>query len=188
MNDLDDIRKRINKRQGKTLTNHHFTILYNAMTKMMVVMLVGLAVLSYVKISPNGTYIQDYILNSDYYNMVSSWISQHLFVSDDMIVSTQVSYTHISDNYYTNSTNEVLNFDNGRVIYVDYQDILGNYVTILLDNGIEITYGQMNDVFVSVYDKVEASTILGTYDDNLIIIFTQDGQEIDYSTFIELYS
>ncbi|MCD8027881.1 MAG: M23 family metallopeptidase [Erysipelotrichaceae bacterium] len=151
-------------------------------------MLVGLAVLSYVKISPNGTYIKDYILNNDYYETVSLWIAQHLFTNNDIAVSSQVSYTHISDNYYKSSTNEVLNFDNGRVIYVDYQEILGNYVTVLLENGIEVTYGQMNVVFVSVYDSVESATILGTYDDSLIIIFNQDGQEIDYSTYLELYS
>ncbi len=189
MNDLDEIRKRISQRKGRTLTDHHFTKLYNAMMKLMVVMLVGLAVLSYVKISPNGTYIKDYILNSDYYESVSLWISQHLFVNtNDLNVSTYVAYTHISDNYYTSSSNEVLNFDSGRVIYVGNQDLLGNYVTVLLSNGVEVTYGQMNDIFVSVYDSVEASTILGTYDDRLMMVFTKDDDEIDYTTFLELLS
>ncbi|MCD7949354.1 MAG: M23 family metallopeptidase [Erysipelotrichaceae bacterium] len=189
MNDLDEIRKRINKRRGKILTDYHFTKLYNAMTKLMVIMIVGLAVLSYVKISPNGTYIKDYILNSDYYETISLWISEHIFFSvNDMNVSTNISYTHVSDNYYTSSSNEVLNFDNGRVIYVGEQDILGNYVTVLLANGVEVTYGQMNDIFVSAYDSVEAATILGTYDDRLIMIFTKGDNEIDYSSFLELLS
>ncbi|MCD7894841.1 MAG: M23 family metallopeptidase [Erysipelotrichaceae bacterium] len=188
MNDLDEIRRRINHRREKKLTNDHFTKLYNAMTKLMVVMLVGLAVSSYIKISPNGTYIKDYILNSSYYETITSWISQHLSSNNDMTVSSNVSYTHIQDNYYTSTSNEVLSFAKGRVIYVGNQDILGNYITVLLENGIEVTYGQVNDIFVSVYDTIDEATILGTYSDELIIIFNQDGNEIDYSTFIELLS
>ena len=92
------------------------------------------------------------------------------------------------DNYYTNQSNEVLNFDKGRVIYVGKQDMLGQYVTVLLENNIEVTFGQMTDVFVSAYDQVDAATILGTYQNQVMIIFTQGEKEIDYSTFEELIS
>ena len=46
----------------------------------------------------------------------------------------------------------------------------------------------MQDVFVGLYDQVEEATILGTYDNQVMIIFTQGEQEIDYSTFEELIS
>ena len=85
-------------------------------------------------------------------------------------------------------SNEVLNFDKGRVIYVGKQDMLGQYVTVLLENNIEVTFGQMTDVFVSAYDQVDAATILGTYQNQVMIIFTQGEKEIDYSTFEELIS
>ena len=68
------------------------------------------------------------------------------------------------------------------------QNLLGKYVTILLENNIEVTFGNMQDVFVSMYDQVEESTILGTYEDQVMIVFTQGEQEIDYSTFEELIS
>ena len=85
-------------------------------------------------------------------------------------------------------TNEALNFGKGRVIYVGEQDMLGKYVTVLLENNVEVTFGNLQDVFVSLYDQVEESTILGTYEDQIMIIFTQGEQEIDYSTFEELIS
>ena len=68
------------------------------------------------------------------------------------------------------------------------QNLVGKYVTVLLENNIEVTFGNMQDVFVSMYDQVEESTILGTYEDQVMIVFTQGEQEIDYSTFEELIS
>ena len=99
-----------------------------------------------------------------------------------------MSYTHIKDNYYTNQSNEVLNFSKGRVIYVGEQKLLGKYVTVLLENNIEVTYGQLTDVFVSLYDKIEEATIIGTYNEQVMIIFTQGEKEIDYDTFEDLSS
>ena len=197
MNEIDEIKRRMKKRKAyrspsPTLTDYHFSKLYNAMIKCMVVLLVGVAVCAYVKVSPNGEYIKDYVLNDLHFTELTKWMN-HQFLSfqnndQSATVSSHVSYTNIKDNYYTNQTNEVLNFDKGRVIYVGKQDILGQYVTVLLENNIEVTFGQLTDVFVSMYDQVDAATILGTYKEQVMIIFTQGEKEIDYSTFEELIS
>jgi len=195
VNDIDEIRKRMEKRRTQkqpTLTDHHFSKIYNAMIKSMVALLVGVAVCAYVKISPNGEELKKFVLNDLHFNAVTQWINQQLlsFQSKDQakMVSTKVGYTHIKDNYYKSQTNEVLNFDKGRVIYVGKQNMLGNYVTVLLENNIEVTYGQLTDVFVSTYDQVDTATILGTYQDRVMIIFTQGEKEIDYETFEEYIS
>lgn len=195
MSEIDEIKKRMEKRKGRhyhTLTDHHFLKLYNGMIKCMVVLLVGVAVCSYVKVSPNGTYVKDFIFNDLHFNEMTKWINHQILSfqnkEDTTTVSKQVGYTQIEDNFYTNQSNEVLNFDKGRVIYVGQQDILGQYVTVLLENNVEVTYGQLTDVFVGLYDQVDAATILGTYQDKVMIIFTQGEKEIDYSTFEELIS
>lgn len=195
MNDIDEIRKRMEKRRmyrHPILTDRHFSKLYNGMIKAMVALLVGIAICAYVKVSPNGDYIRRYVLNDLQFSNITKWINEQ-FLSinqkeDAMSVSSKVSYTHVKDNYYTNQSNEVLNFGTGRVIYVGNQNLLGNYVTILLENNVEVTFGNMQDVFVGLYDQVEESTILGTYENQVMIIFTQGEQEIDYSTFEELIS
>ena len=147
---------------------------------------------AYVKVSPNGSELKDYVLNEVHFTELTKWINHQLlsFQKGDnaLAVSSQVSYTNIKDNYYTNQSNEVLNFEKGRVIQVGKQDMLGQYVIVLLENNIEVTYGQLTDVFVSQYDQVDAATILGTYQDQVMIIFTQGEKEIDYSTFEELIS
>ena len=52
----------------------------------------------------------------------------------------------------------------------------------------EVTYGQLTDVFVSLYDQVDTATIIGTYNKQVMIIFTQGEKEIDYDTFEEISS
>lgn len=195
MSEIDEIKKRMEKRKmmkNPILTDHHFLKLYNGMIKFMVVFLVGVAICSYVKISPNGTYIKDYIFNDLHFNEMTKWINHQILSFQNQETSTTVSkkvgYTLIEGNYYTNQSNEVINFDRGRVIYVGKQDMLGQYVTVLLENNVEVTFGQLTDVFVGLYDQVDAATILGTYQDKVMIIFTQGEKEIDYSTFEELIS
>ena len=195
MNEIDEIKSRMKKRRARknpTLTNNHFSKLYNAMIKGMVVLLVFLAIGAYVKVSPNGNYIKEYVLNDLQLQNVSTWINEQLVklnVSDEVVsVSQQISYTHIKDNMYTNQTNEVLNFSKGRVIYVGEQNLLGKYVTVLLENNVEVSYGNLSDVFVSLYDQVDRGTILGTYNEHVIIVFTQGEKEMDYETFEEISS
>ena len=66
MNDIDEIRRRMEKRRAHrhpVLTDRHFSKIYNGMIKAMVALLVGIAICAYVKVSPNGDYIKDYVLN-----------------------------------------------------------------------------------------------------------------------------
>lgn len=191
MNDIDEIRERINQRKTnrykKTLNDYHFMKLYNSVIKMMVVMIVLLAVFTYMKIAPSNHYIQDYILANTNYIELKEWIGKQFysFFPNNMAinVSSQIEYKHINDNLYTNSTNEVVNFMDGRVIYKGEQELLGNYITILMKNNIEVTFGNMTDIFVNEYDLVEQGTILGTCQDNVLIVFRQGQKEIDYETF-----
>ena len=192
MNEVDEIKKRINQRKSKknkkVLTDHHFLKFYNFMIKSMVVLLIVLAVFTYLKITPNGQYISEHILSNVNYNKAISWINKQLFEldSNDEEVVANVSYEHLEDNLYTNNTNEVINFSKGRVIYTGEQELLGNYVTVLSDNNVEITFGKMSDVFVSQFDIIDEGTILGTCEEDVLIVFVQGEKEITYDEFMQL--
>ena len=192
MNEVDEIRKRINQRKSKknkkVLTDHHFLKFYNFMIKSMVVLLIVLAVFTYLKITPNGQYISEHILSNVNYNKAISWINEQLFEidSNDEEVAANVSYKHLEDNLYTNNTNEVINFSKGRVIYTGEQELLGNYVTVLSDNNVEITFGKMSDVFVTQFDRIDEGTILGTCEEDVLIVFVQGEKEITYDEFMQL--
>ena len=121
MSDLDDVRKRMQKRRGtnkKPLNDDNFKRFYNFMVKFMVVILVVLVSMSYIKINPDSN-IKKMILNDTNYKAVTSWISDNLFSflpSDDVSVSSGVEYQHVKDDYYKNNSNEVLSIEAGCVI------------------------------------------------------------------------
>lgn len=187
MNDLDDVRKRMQKRHQikQPLNDDNFKCFYNFMVKFMVVILVVLVSVSYVKLNP-GSNLKKMILNDANYKMVTSWISDTLFSflpSDDVSVSSEISYQHVEDDYYKNNSNEVLSIEAGRVIETGTDESLGGYVVILGKNNVSITYSEINNVMVALYDEVDQGMVLGSYDKKFILQFEHLGKEISYEEY-----
>lgn len=187
MDDLDEVRKRMQKRRGvkKPLNDDNFKRFYNFMVKFMVVIVVALVSLSYVKLNPNSS-IKEMVLNDANYKAVTSWISDTLFSflpDEDVSVSSAVTYQNISGDYFKNNSNEVLSITDGRVIEIGIDDGSGSYVTVLGKDEVEITYGNIDNVMVALYDEVAQGMILGSYQEQLILKFEYLGEEITYEEY-----
>ena len=187
MDDLDEVRKRMQKRRGdkKPLNDDNFKRFYNFMVKFMVVIVVALVSLSYVKLNPNSS-IKEMVLNDVNYKAVTSWISDTLFSflpDEDVSVSSAVTYQNISGDYFKNNSNEVLSITDGRVIETGVDDGSGSYVTVLGKDEVEITYGNIDNVMVALYDEVAQGMILGSYQEQLILKFEYLGEEITYEEY-----
>ena len=187
MSDLDEIRKRMQKRKGTKypLNDDNFKRFYNFMVKFMVVIVVALVSLSYVKLNPNSS-IKEMVLNDVNYKAVTSWISDTLFSflpDEDVSVSSAVTYQNISGDYFKNNSNEVLSITDGRVIETGVDDGSGSYVTVLGKDEVEITYGNIDNVMVALYDEVAQGMILGSYQEQLILKFEYLGEEITYEEY-----
>ena len=187
MDDLDEVRKRMQKRRGvkKPLNDDNFKRFYNFMVKFMVVIVVALVSLSYVKLNPNSS-IKEMVLNDANYKAVTSWISDTLFSflpDEDVSVSSTVTYQNISGDYFKNNSNEVLSITDGRVIETGIDDGSGSYVTVLGKDEVEITYGNIDNVMVALYDEVAQGMILGSYQEQLILKFEYLGEEITYEEY-----
>ena len=187
MDDLDEVRKRIQKRRGvkKPLNDDNFKRFYNFMIKFMLVIVVALVSLSYVKLNPNSS-IKEMVLNDVNYKAVTSWISDTLFSflpDEDVSVSSAVTYQNISGDYFKNNSNEVLSITDGRVIETGVDDGSGSYVTVLGKDEVEITYGNIDNVMVALYDEVAQGMILGSYQEQLILKFEYLGEEITYEEY-----
>ena len=181
------MRKRIQKRRGvkKPLNDDNFKRFYNFMVKFMVVIVVALVSLSYVKLNPNSS-IKEMVLNDANYKAVTSWISDTLFSflpDEDVSVSSAVTYQNISGDYFKNNSNEVLSITDGRVIETGIDDGSGSYVTVLGKDEVEITYGNIDNVMVALYDEVAQGMILGSYQEQLILKFEYLGEEITYEEY-----
>lgn len=187
MDDLDEVRKRMQKRRGvkKPLNDDNFKHFYNFMVKFMVVIVVALVSLSYVKLNPDSN-IKEMILNDANYKAVTSWISDTLFSflpDEDISVSSAVTYQNVSGDYFKNNSNEVLSITEGRVIETGIDDSSGSYITVLGKDEVEITYGNIDNVMVALYDEVTQGMILGSYQDQLILKFEYLGEEITYEEY-----
>lgn len=155
------------------------------MVKFMVVIVVALVSLSYVKLNPNSS-IKEMVLNDANYKAVTSWISDTLFSflpDEDVSVSSAVTYQNISGDYFKNNSNEVLSITDGRVIETGIDDGSGSYVTVLGKDEVEITYGNIDNVMVALYDEVAQGMILGSYQEQLILKFEYLGEEITYEEY-----
>ena len=184
MDDLDEVRKRMQKRRGvkKPLNDDNFKRFYNFMIKFMVVILVVLVSMSYVKLNPN-TKIKDLVLNDANYKKVTSWLSDSLlsFLPDDAITtSSEINYEHLDGNYYTNNSNQVLNLEAGRVIEIGSD---GKHVIVLSKKGVEITYSEIDNVMVGLYDEIDQGMVLGSYNERFVLKFEYLGKEISYEEY-----
>lgn len=187
MSDLDEIRKRILKRKETKypLNDDNFKNFYNFMIKFMVVIVVVLVSLSYVKLNPEKN-IKDLVLNDTNYQKVTTWLSNSLlsFLPDETKeVSSTISYEHVKGDYYKNNSNQVLNLDAGRVIETGNDDSLGAYVVVLTKQGVEVTYDEINNVMVGLYDEIEQGMVLGSYDEKFILEFEYLGKKISYEEY-----
>ena len=183
MDDIDKIKSRIKNRKNVVLTEYHFNKFYNFMIKTMIVIVLFVSAITVFKSGPNYKKINTFL------NQVISNVNIDKYLQElnnkDVEVVQEVAYTHIEGNYYTNNSNECISLNQGIVTEYGQSDILGHYITVLNDD-VKVTYGCLDEVFVSQYDEITQSMILGTYSDKVMIIFSKGDKEIDYSTFEEL--
>ncbi|MFQ6791310.1 MAG: peptidoglycan DD-metalloendopeptidase family protein [Thomasclavelia sp.] len=187
MNDLDEVRKRIQKRKGvkQPLNDDNFKRFYNFMIKFMVVIVVGLVSLSYLKLNPDSK-LKEMILNDSNYKAVTSWISDTLFSflpDEEVSVSSEVTYQQVDGDYFKNNSNEVLSMAKGRVIETGSDEETGGYVIVLGNDEVQITYRNIDNIMVTLYDEVEEGMILGSYQDQLVLEFEYLGKEISYQDY-----
>ena len=84
----------------------------------------------------------------------------------------------VSDNYLVPVIEE------GMVTFIGKKKDIGNTIIIEQPNGIELWYGNVNNLKVSLYDYVTKGTLLGEVNGtNLYLIYKKDGQVLDYKKY-----
>lgn len=60
---------------------------------------------------------------------------------------------------------------------------MSGYVVILGKNDVEITYSNIDNVMVTLYDEVDQGMVLGSYQDQFVLQFEHLGKEISYEEY-----
>ena len=169
MSDLDDVRKRIEKRK-RPLNDHNFKKLYNGMVRLMVILIVL-----------KNPELEQKIFNQKYLQQLITFVSQSVldFLPEDVKVSQELQYTLIKDDYYKGTGNQVLAMNNGKVI-----DVKKQQVTILDENGTEITFSKLKDIQVNKFQKIKQGDTIALYQQKFKMIFEYLGKQITYQEYL----
>ena len=85
----------------------------------------------------------------------------------------------VSDNYL------VPILESGLVVFKGERDGYNNTVIIQQIDGVDVWYGNIDNVSVNLYDYVEKGTLLGEVNsNNLYLVFKKDGNVLNYETKI----
>lgn len=75
--------------------------------------------------------------------------------------------------------------EGGIVVFVGEKEDYGKTVIVQQVDGVDVWYGNLNDINIQVYDYIEAGTLLGeTVDSKLYLVFKKEGKVIDYKKYI----
>ena len=73
----------------------------------------------------------------------------------------------------------------GLVVFIGEKEGYGNTVIIQQANGIDLWYGNVENVSVKLYDYVEQGNLIGTTKDtNLYLVYKKDGEVLNYEDYI----
>lgn len=109
--------------------------------------------------------------------------------TDSEVVFGDVSYTNIepfkNGVKLTVGMNEAINvITSGIVVFIGEKDDLGNTVIIQGNDGVDIWYSNITDTDISVYDYIEAGSILGSSNsEDIYLTINKDGEFINYEEY-----
>ena len=72
----------------------------------------------------------------------------------------------------------------GVVVYIGKKEGYGDVVIINDSNGVDIWYGNMDNIDLNLYDYVKKGKYIGTANSNLYLVFKKNGKKIDYDKYI----
>ena len=76
--------------------------------------------------------------------------------------------------------------ESGLVVFLGEKDGYGNIVIIQQVDGVDMWYGNIENINVNLYDYVEKGSLLGeTKDNSLYLVYQKDGKYLDYKEYIK---
>lgn len=120
----------------------------------------------------------------------SSLPFENLFDNTSAVFNEQLKYNDshkymdgvklmVEDNYLVPA------LDKGLIVFIGEKENYGNTIIIQQSNGIDVWYGHMDNINVSMYDYVNQGDLLGEVSTGeLYLLFKRDGEVLDYQKYI----
>ena len=201
-NSFDMYNKKLKKEKKdddnkSTLSKFLFTILI----KSLIVVLLFLSSMIFIRQNDkNKKIFKEKVYNNSLsfakiYNLYSKYLGDALpfkdTIKDDTkkVSNEKITYSSIKkegDDYLlvVPSNYTLQSIKSGIVIEVKKDDKYKNIVKIQDKSGVNITYKNLNEVEVKLYDYVEKGEILGSASGKLYINFEKDGKYLSYEKYL----
>lgn len=201
-NSFDMYNKKLKKEKKdddnkNTLSKFLFTILI----KSLIVVLLFLSSMIFIRQNDkNKKMFKEKVYNNSLsfakiYNLYSKYLGDALpfkdIIKDDTkkVSNEKITYSSIKkegDGYLlvVPSNYTLQSIKSGIVIEVKKDDKYKNIVKIQDKSGVNITYKNLNEVEVKLYDYVEKGEILGSVSNKLYINFEKDGKYLSYEKYL----
>lgn len=201
-NSFDMYNKKLKKEKKdddnkSTLSKFLFTILI----KSLIVVLLFLSSMIFIRQNDkNKKIFKEKVYNNSLsfakiYNLYSKYLGDALPFKDTIkdgtkkVSNEKITYSSIKkegDDYLlaVPSNYTLQSIKSGIVIEVKKDDKYKNIVKIQDKSGVNITYKNLNEVEVKLYDYVEKGEILGSTSDKLYINFEKDGKYLSYEKYL----
>jgi len=154
----------------------------------MVLIIICLGIFTFYRINPNNKLFNAIFIEQIDFSKATKYVNSTILnllpnfnkTNKSEEVSATIYYQHIENNIYKKSDNMITSVDKGTVVLIGNQEILGDYMVVQQQNGVKVTYGNIETMTAALYDVVDKNTTLGTYNNQLLIIFELNGSEITY--------
>lgn len=192
---------KLNKKNEDTKKNYLYKFLFTTAVKILIVTILFLSSLIYIKQSDkNKEKYKNFVYNNSLsfakiYSIYNQYLGdvvpfKNIFKDNTKQVSNEkITYEKIEkqgDGYLLTVSSEypVSSVQSGIIIKSVSSDKYNNLITIQDKNGLNITYGYLDNLNVKLYDYVEKGEILGTANKKLYMIFQKDNEFLSYEKYL----
>ena len=197
----DDFNIKLKKCNNEEKPSYIKCLLFKTFIKAVVVIILYLGSLIYIKQNEdNKVNFEKIVYNNSLsfakiYNTYKKYLGdaipfKNIFKDNTKVVSSEsISYSEITkkENGYLLSVSKdyiVNSIYAGIIIKIENDDKYKNIITIQDKNGLNISYGNLKEVSVKIYDYVDKGELLGNCDNNLYLIFEKDGKYLSYEEYL----
>ncbi len=203
MNNNFDLYKKKLKQEKENEDKDGFMrkFLFTIFIKSLIVIVLFLAALIYIRQNDNNKEkFKNAVYNNSLsfakiYNVYNKYLGdalpfKNIFKDNTKVVSNdKLSYSEIkkeNDGYMLTVSSDymVTAIKSGIVIEQKKNETYGNIIKIQDKNGLNITYGCLEEVSVKLYDYVEKGELLGKTNQKLYLIFEKDGKYLSYEEYL----
>ena len=185
MFERDEARNRIRRRRNDgqiSYVNGRYVNTFSWLHSVVVLIVIGFLVVRVIGVENTIGYINKYTENI---NHILPWSKIIPFekwgnsMDEDGLVSSNLGY-YKSENvgYYRNDTNSAISLGDGLVVYIGENND-STFIVVSHDNGVSITYGNLDVCHVNLYDRVTKGAQIGVFTDLIKLEAMRDNEDLD---------